>query len=83
MKKAELTTETPADAKPVLVAGVPLEDGEYYRINGTKKILYWDGSKWMKPEKDQQKRYGAWNSRLDKQPTNIKFVELVDIYACH
>ena len=70
-------------AKPMLIAGVPLEDGKYYSINGTKKILYWDGSKWLKPEKDQQKRYGAWNSQLDKQPTNIKSIELVDIYTCH
>jgi hypothetical protein len=73
----------PTDANNVLVAGVPLVDGEYYRINGTKKILYWDGSQWMKPVKDQQKRYGAWNTHLDKQPTNIKSVELVDIYVCH
>lgn len=70
------------DANRLLVAGVPLVDGEYYRINGTKKILYWDGSQWMKPVKDQQKRYGTWNTHLDKQPTNIKSVELVDIYAC-
>lgn len=73
---------TPTDANNVLVAGVLLVDGEYYRINGTKKILYWDGSQWMKPVKDQQKRYGTWNTHLDKQPTNIKSVELVDIYAC-
>ena len=83
MKNVDLKDETPTFGNVLLVDDVPLEDGEYYRINGTKKILYWDGSKWMKPEKDQQKRYGAWNSRLDKQPTNIKFVELVDIYACH
>lgn len=56
-----------------------LEEGEYYRINGTKKILYWNGTQWMKPIKDNQKRYGTWNSYLDKQPTNIKTVELVDI----
>ena len=83
MKNIDLKNETPTCGNVLLVAGVPLVDGEYYRINGTKKILYWDGSKWMKPEKDQQKRYGAWNSFLDKQPTNIKSVELVDIYACH
>ena len=63
----------------ILVTSVALEVGEYYRINGTKKILYWDGEKWMKPVKDQQKRYGTWNGFLDKQPTNIKFVDLVDI----
>jgi hypothetical protein len=83
MENVDLKNETPTCGNTVLVAGVPLVDGEYYRINGTKKILYWDGSKWMKPEKDQQKRYGAWSSYLDKQPTNIKFVELVDIHACH
>jgi hypothetical protein len=83
MENVDLKNENPTFGNVLLVAGVPLEDGEYYRINGTKNILYWDGSKWMKPEKDQQKRYGAWNSHLDKQPTNIKFVELVDIYACH
>ena len=70
-------------AKPILVAGVTLEDGEYYKINGTKKILYWDGNEWMKPEKDTQKRYGGWNSHLEKQPTNIKSIESVDIFACH
>mgnify|MGYP003419805972 FL=1 len=56
-----------------------LEIGEYYRINGTKKILYWGGEKWMKPQKDNRGNYGTYNSHLDKQPTNIKHVELVDI----
>lgn len=56
-----------------------LEIGEYYRINGTKKILYWDGEKWMKPQKDIRKNYGTYNSHLERQPTNIKSVELVDI----
>jgi hypothetical protein len=58
-----------------------LEPHEYYRINGTKKILYWDGEKWMKPEKDSRKNYGTYNGRLEKQPTNIKSVELVDIHT--
>jgi hypothetical protein len=57
-----------------------LEAGEYYRINGSKKILYWDGERWMKPVKDLQKRYGTFISCLEKQPTNIKSVELVDIH---
>jgi len=39
MQKDNLKNETPTDANNVLVAGVPLVDGEYYRINGTKKIL--------------------------------------------
>ena len=55
-----------------------LEIGEYYRINGNI-VLYWDGEKWMKPVKDVRKNYGTYNTRLDKQPTNIKSVELVDI----
>ena len=83
MKNVDLENEPPTFGNVLLVAGVPLVDGEYYRINGTKKILYWDGSKWMKPVKDHQKRYGTWNGHLDKQPTNIKSVELVDIYDCH
>lgn len=66
-----------------VVNGVSLIEGEYYRINETKKILYWDGEKWMKPVKDQQKRYGTWNSLLDKQPNNIKSVELIDIFKCN
>ena len=56
-----------------------LEIGEYYRINGTKKILYWDGEKWMKPQKDNRGNYGTYNAHLEKQPTNIKSVELVDV----
>ena len=45
-----------------------LEDGEYYQVNGGKKILYWNGKEWMKPQKDAQKRFGAWLSVMDKQP---------------
>ena len=58
---------------------IDLIQGNYYRINRTKKILYWDGTEWLKPIKDQQKKYGTWLSRLDKQPTNIKNLEIVDI----
>lgn len=54
------------------------EQGEYYRINNTKTILYWDGEKWMKPQKDQQKKYGSLVGPLDKQP-NVKSFELVNI----
>ena len=57
-----------------------LIDGEYYRINNTKRILYWDGEKWMKPEKDQQKKYGTWNSHLEKQP-KVKSIELINIFT--
>ena len=53
-------------------------EGSYYKINGTKKILYWDGEKWMLPVKDQQKRYGSWLSMLDVQPI-VKTIELIDI----
>ena len=74
--------ESPPIANVLLAAGFTLEDGEYYKINGTKKILYWDGKEWMKPEKDNQKRYGGWNRRLEKQPT-VKTVELVDILTYH
>jgi hypothetical protein len=56
-----------------------IEPHEYYRINGTKKILYWDDEKWIKPEEDSRKNYGTYNSHLQKQPTNITSVELVDI----
>lgn len=56
-----------------------LEDGEYYRINETKKILYWDGEKWMKPVRDSQKRYGTFVTNLEKQPSNIKKVALINI----
>lgn len=54
-----------------------LESGEYYRINETKKILYWDGSQWMKPERDNRGRFSGLLSRLNHQPGNIKNVTLV------
>lgn len=50
----------------------------YYLINGTKKMLYWDGEEWKKPIKDNNKRYGVWVSQLDKQP-KIKSVKLINI----
>lgn len=53
-----------------------LELGEYYRINGTKKILYWDGNKWMKPVKDIRGCYGSYICDLEKQP-KVKKVEKV------
>jgi hypothetical protein len=56
-----------------------LEQGEYYRINNTKKILYWDGSQWMKPAKDIRGNLGVYIQHLDKQPNNIKSVEKIDI----
>ena len=49
---------------------------DYYQINNTKKVLYWDGEKWMKPVKDYYKRY-TYLGKLDKQPTNIKTLTIV------
>ena len=54
-----------------------LEQGEYYKINGTGRILYWDGEKWMKPAKDTRGSYSGWVSPLEKQP-KIKSVEKCD-----
>lgn len=53
MQKDNLKNETPTDANNVLVAGVPLVDGEYYHINGTKKILFFKFATMtkMKPKK--------------------------------
>lgn len=53
--------------------------GEYYQINGTKRVLYWDGTQWMKPAKDNRGRYSGYIQPLDKQPT-VKSVIPVDIY---
>ena len=66
-----------------------LETGEYYVINNTKKVLYWDGEKWMKPIKDRTKRFGSLITNLDKQPTNVKFItnvkdtELANLYKSY
>jgi len=53
-----------------------LETGKYYRINGTKKILYWNGNEFMKPVKDNQKRYSGWVTFIEKQP-KFKYAELI------
>lgn len=58
-----------------------LETG-YYKINGTKKVLYWDEEKWMKPMKDQQGRLESWLGKLDKQP-KIKSVEKMEVKDLH
>ena len=60
------------------INGIILEGGEYYRINGTKRVLYWSGDKWMRPTRDEQKRFGIYVTNLDRLP-NVKSVELVDI----
>lgn len=54
-----------------------LEDGNYYRINGTKKILYWNGEIWCKPIKDNRGQYGGYIRPLVEQP-KVKFAEWVE-----
>ena len=59
---------------------------DYYVINNSKKVLYWNGVEWMKPTKDRQGRLGSYITKLDKQPTNIRTVtpvwetEYADLY---
>lgn len=60
-----------------------LQAGCYYRINGTKKILYWDGEKFMKPVKDNRGSYkSGWLSHLESQPKvkNLELVQQSDLY---
>ena len=66
-------------SKPRLYYVSLLETGNYYRINGTKKKLYWDGEKWMKPQKDSRGSYDRLITPLDKQPTNFKFAQEISI----
>lgn len=49
---------------------------DYYQINNTKKVLYWDADQqiWFKPTKDQRKNYSGWLENLESQPKNIKSV---------
>lgn len=56
-----------------------VEQGKYYQINNTKKVLYWDGEKWMRPVKDSMGKYDGWIGHLEKQPTNVKTVKKVDV----
>lgn len=51
---------------------------KYYQINGTKKVLYWNGTLWQRPVKDNQGRYDGWLDHLEKQPTNVKTVKEVN-----
>jgi hypothetical protein len=55
-------------------------ESEYYRINGTKKILQWQTSemKFFKPVKDVRGRFGEWIQPLEKQP-KLKFIEKVEL----
>lgn len=48
-----------------------LESGEYYLINGTK-ILYWDGTRWLKPVKNSMGSYCGLLGFLNSQPKIIK-----------
>lgn len=64
--------------KPLLYDVSLLKPG-YYRINGTKKKLYWDGEKWMKPQKDNRGQYSGWIMHLEKQPTNFKFAQEISV----
>ncbi len=66
-------------SKPLLYDVSLLESGNYYRINGTKKKLYWNGEKWMKPRKDSRGSYDGWIAPLEKQPTNFKFAQEISI----
>lgn len=55
-----------------------LQAGKYYQINGTKKVLYWDGIEWCKPVKFNGK-FGVVVDFLEKHPTNIKTVKEVEV----
>lgn len=44
-----------------------------------QKKLYWDGEKWMKPQKDSRGSYDGWIAPLEKQPTNFKFAQEISI----
>jgi hypothetical protein len=57
----------------------------YYQINNTKKVLYWNGEEWCKPQKDTRGKYGGWITPLEKQPkvkvaTPIEETEYKSLY---
>ena len=58
-----------------------VQAGKYYQINGTKKVLYWNGTIWQKPVRDTQGKYDGWLGHLEKQPTNVKTVKEVQASA--
>jgi hypothetical protein len=66
------------EEKPILYTGSELESGRYYRINGTKKRLYWNGLRWLKPVKDTRGQYSGWIGELEKQP-KVKYVQEITI----
>ena len=61
---------------------IELEQGCYYIINGTKRILYWSGNEWMKPVKDNRGSYHGWVTFLEKQPkiSTVSKVEIEELY---
>ena len=77
--KNDNSTKQSNKSKPLLYDVSLLETGSYYRINGTKKKLYWDGERWMKPKKDSRGSYDGWIAPLDKQPTNFKYAQEISI----
>ena len=78
-KQSSNEAENGNKSKPLLYDVHLLETGNYYRINGTKKKLYWDGERWMKPKKDVRGSYGGWIAPLGKQLTNFKFAQEISI----
>ena len=56
-----------------------LVEGTNYYVNGTKRILYWDGEKWMKPVRDSRKQYSGLLTNLESQPKVISVTEIKDI----
>lgn len=55
-----------------------VKEGEYYQINGTKKVLYWDGKEWRKPVKNSAGSYeDGFILPIEKQPVRIKTVTQV------
>ena len=79
IKQSSNEAENGNKSKPLIYDVSLLETGNYYRINGTKKKLYWDGEKWMKPRKDSRGSYDGWIAPLEKQPTNFKFAQEISI----
>jgi len=66
------------NGNPKITDTTLLEQGNYYRINGTKKMLYWDGDRFMKPQKDSRGKYEGWVQPIETQP-KLKFAQLIKI----
>lgn len=75
MNESKIKNSQPTSQQHNVSSSAGMGEG-YYRLNGSKRILYWDGEKWMKPVKDQQGRYGTWLGQLDKQP-KVKSAEYI------